>query len=80
MSFDVDGSPVTNENHPSIWAKVENVKYAPNKVVELALELQQVLKKFRALPSRRTERQAKTLPMPSSGLRVTVSKGDPRTN
>lgn len=46
VRFDVDGASITPDAPPSIWAKFEDVRYAPTEVVALARELQQTLNKI----------------------------------
>jgi lysozyme family protein len=46
VGFDVDGSQIAAEDPSSVWSKFENVRYDPENVVPLALELQKALNKI----------------------------------
>jgi lysozyme family protein len=80
VSFDVDGSAVTNENPPSVWAKFENVSYKPNSVVALALELQQVLNKIPGIALKEDGKAGQNTSDAFKRVTGHYLKGDPRNS
>lgn len=78
VAFDVDGSPVTHEEPPSVWAKFENVNYDPDNVVALALELQQVLNKIPGITLREDGQAGEHTSDAFKRVTGHYLKGDPR--
>jgi lysozyme family protein len=78
VAFDVDGSQVASEDPSSVWAKFEGVRYDPEHVVALALELQKTLNKIPGIHLREDGRAGDRTSEAFKRVTGAYLPGDPR--